>query len=740
MRFVPHFLRFAFFVVVVFLLAGRVFALTAAGFSPANNATGVCTDTLLTLTFDAPARLGTAGRVQIVHAATDAVVDTIDLASATHTRLIGTNGTPYNYLPIIVSGSIATIFPRAGVLAYGQSYYVTIEPTVFVEAGSGPAFAGIADKTTFRFFTRASAPAAGATSLIVAADGSGDFCTVQGAIDFVPRNNTVRTIITVRRGTYREIVYLGSAKPFITLRGEDRAGTVITYANNANFNSGNNRTMVASDANDFVLETITLRNATPRGGSQAEAIRGNGQRVVFDRVTLTSFQDTLLWNGSLFVTDSLIEGDVDFMWGGGACFFRRCELRALNPGFYAQVRNSQTGKGNVYVDCRLTAATGVTNSFLARIDPRAGIANTWPYSQVVFLNCAMGPHLTPQGWQLDNATTGPDLQFWEFQTTDLNGAPLDISRRHASSRQIDAATAAQYRDPQFVLGFTPQLTAPAAAPRAERLTGLSTRARATGGDGAVIVGFVVSGTTAKPVLARAIGPLLGVFGVGDVLPTPRLELFRAGATTAFSANTGWATAPSPVAITAANTEARVFALSPTSADSALVQSLAPGGYTTVMSDAAGRAGNGLVEIYDLAAADAAARLSNLSSRAFVGTGDASLIAGMTIAGAAGTTKPLLIRAIGPTLGGFGLSGALSQAQLTLFDARGAVLASNANWTAASNALEVARISAQVGAFPLTTGSADSALLIELPPGNYTAQVSGTGGAAGIALIEVYEVP
>ena len=738
MRFVPLVLRF----LVAFgsLLAGPAFALSVIGTSPTNNSVGACTDTLLTLTFDAAPRLGTAGRVQILNAATDAVVDSIDLASATQTRLIGTNGTPYNYLPIIVTGTTATIFPRAGVLAYGQTYYVTVEPSVFTETGSGPAFPGIADKTTFRFATRASGPAAGATSLVVAADGSGDFCTVQGAIDFVPRNNTARTVITVRRGTYREIVYIGLAKPFITLRGEDRTGTVITYANNNNFNSGNNRTMVACDANDFVLETITLRNATPRGGSQAEAIRGNGQRVVFDRVTLTSFQDTLLWNGSLFVTDSLIEGDVDFMWGGGACFFRRCELRALNAGFYAQVRNSQTGRGNVYVDCRLTAAAGVTNSFLARIDPRAGVANTWPYSQVVFLNCAMGPHITPQGWQLDNATAGPDLQFWEFQSTDLTGAPLDVSRRHASSRQIEAALAAQYRDPQFVLGFTPQLSTPAAAPRAERLTGLSTRARATGGDGAVIVGFVVTGAAAKPVLARAIGPLLGVFGVGDVLPTPRLELFRAGAANAFAANAGWTTAPSPAAITAANVEARVFALSPTSADSALVQSLAPGGYTTVMSDAGGRAGNGLVEIYDLAPADAGARLSNLSSRAFVGAGDASLIAGMTIAGAAGATKPLLIRAIGPTLGGFGLSGALEQAQLTLYDARSVVLATNVRWTASANALEIARVSAQVGAFPLTTGSADSALLVDLAPGNYTAQVSGLAGASGIALIEVYEIP
>jgi pectin methylesterase-like acyl-CoA thioesterase len=724
----------------VFVLgAVRALAITSTGFAPANDATAICPDTLLTIRFDTAPRLGTAGRVRILNSATDAVVETIDLASGAQTRLIGTNTTPYNYLPIIVSGQTATIFPRAGVLAYGQTYYVLVDSGVFVES-TGAAHAGVVDKAAFRFSTRTSGPAAGATALTVAADGSGDFCTVQGAFDFVPRNNTARTLITVKRGTYREIIYLGSAKPFITLRGEDRAETIITYANNANFNAGNNRAMVACDANDFTLESITLRNATPRGGSQAEAIRGNGQRCIFDRVTLSSFQDTLLWNGSLFVTDSLIEGDVDFMWGGGACFFQRCELKALNAGFYAQVRNGQNQKGNVYVDCRLTSAPGVTNSFLARIDPRAGVANTWPFSQVVFLNCAIGPHITAAGWQLDGgATIAPDLQFWEYKSTDLNGAPLNVAARQAASRQLDDATAAQYRNPQFVLGFSPQLSSALAAPRAERLTGLSTRARVTGGgDGAVIVGFVVAGSGQKSVVVRAVGPGLAPFGVGDLLPAPRLQLFRAGADTALMSNTGWTTAPSPAAISAASTQVGLFPLSAVSADSAVVALLTPGGYTAVITDAGGRAGNGLVEIYDAGPSELEQRLVNLSSRAFVGASDATLIAGMTISGNA--PKPVLVRAIGATLTSFGLSGALTRPQLTLFSAQGSPVAQNINWTAATNALDIARIAAQVGAFPLTTGSSDAAMLLELAPGNYTAQVTGIGGTTGVALVEIYEVP
>ena len=101
---------------------------------------------------------------------------------------------------------------------------------------------------------------------------------------------------------------------------------------------------------------------------------------------------------------------------------------------------------------------------------------------------------------------------------------------------------------------------------------------------------------------------------------------------------------------------------------------------------------------------------------------------------------MLVRAIGPTLSAFGLAGALARPRLTFFNGSGAVVAQNTNWTAAASALEIARVSAQVGAFPLRTGSGDSALLLDLAPGNYTAQVTGESGTTGIALIEVYELP
>jgi hypothetical protein len=131
---------------------------------------------------------------------------------------------------------------------------------------------------------------------------------------------------------------------------------------------------------------------------------------------------------------------------------------------------------------------------------------------------------------------------------------------------------------------------------------------------------------------------------------------------------------------------------------------------------------------------------NFSCRANVGSGPNLAIAGFVISGAVGTTEQLLIRAVGPTLAQFGVSGVLTQPVLTLTNSVGAVVSSNTGWSTNSNATQIATAATVTGAFTLPTGSADSALLINLPPGVYTAQVTGLNGGTGIALVEVYQVP
>jgi pectin methylesterase-like acyl-CoA thioesterase len=172
------------------------------------------------------------------------------------------------------------------------------------------------------------------------------------------------------------------------------------------------------------------------------------------RVALKSFQDTLLLQGTAFVNESYIEGDVDFTWGTGSVYFRNTEIKALTSGgYYAQIRNAQGQPGNVYVNCRLTGAPEVTGVYLARIDP-----TVFPYSQVVFIGTAMGPHIIPAGWLLNTASTARSVEFWESKTTDLNGSPLDLNQRAPFSRQLTDQEAARWSDPAYVLeGWVPQL-------------------------------------------------------------------------------------------------------------------------------------------------------------------------------------------------------------------------------------------------------------------------------------------
>jgi len=180
---------------------------------------------------------------------------------------------------------------------------------------------------------------------------------------------------------------------------------------------------------------------------------------VINRSNLKSFQDTLLQNGSAFITNSYIEGDVDYMWGFGAAFFQSSELKAVTSGaYYTQIRTTKGHNGNVFVNCSLTRSDeSITGAYLSRIDP-----NAFPYSQVLYINSAMDAHIRPQGWLLNttpanDCNQAPHIQFWEYHSTDMNGDPLDVRQRLACSRQISDDEAAQWSDPAFVVnGWVPK--------------------------------------------------------------------------------------------------------------------------------------------------------------------------------------------------------------------------------------------------------------------------------------------
>jgi hypothetical protein len=170
----------------------------------------------------------------------------------------------------------------------------------------------------------------------------------------------------------------------------------------------------------------------------------------------------------------------------------------------------------------------------------------------------------------------------------------------------------------------------------------------------------------------------------------------------------------------------------------LLLTLAPGAYTAFVSASDDQTGVGLVEVYDLSGASVDQKLTNISTRAVAGAGDAPLIAGLVVGGS--VPKRVLIRAAAPALAQFGLTGVLAQPQLTLLAAGSATVAQNAGWSASLDAALIDDAAGRVGAFAFPAGSQDAALGVNLAPGSDTAQVAGVGGRTGIVLLEVYELP
>ncbi len=251
------------------------------------------------------------------------------------------------------------------------------------------------------------------------------------------------------------------------------------------------------------------------------------------------------------------------------------------------------------------------------------------------------------------------------------------------------------------------------------IVNLSTRLSVGTSDNVLIGGFIVTGSDDVEVVLRGIGPSLMVPGT---LPNPMLELRDVGGAL-IASNDDWMNGPDKDAIID-------LGLAPgDNAESAILAELAPGAYTTIMSDAGGATGNGLVELFATNPATPA-NPANISTRGFVQTGDDVMIGGFILTGT--ETRRLLLRAIGPSLGAFGVSDALLDPTLDLHDANGALIRSNNNWRDTQEG-EIAA----TGIPP--TDDRESAIVMDLAPSNYTAIVRGVNGTTGVALVEAYDV-
>ena len=276
-----------------------------------------------------------------------------------------------------------------------------------------------------------------------------------------------------------------------------------------------------------------------------------------------------------------------------------------------------------------------------------------------------------------------------------------------------------------------------------RLVNLSVRTAAGMGDSSLLAGVVVGGAGTsgpKPLLVRAIGPTLAGFGVSGALADPTLDFLQQGSSAPLATNDNWG---GNATVTSVGNVVGAFALTDgASKDSALYLTPAAGIYALKIAGVGGATGIALAEMYDASGTAYTAtipRLINVSTRAQVGVGDGVLIAGFVIDGAAART--VLIRAVGPTLTTYGVNGALADPQLELTQTVGGatvLIATNDNWLGNP---DIQDFGATVGAFAFTNNSSkDSAILVTLRPGVYSAKVSGVGNTTGVALVEIYEVP
>ena len=261
---------------------------------------------------------------------------------------------------------------------------------------------------------------------------------------------------------------------------------------------------------------------------------------------------------------------------------------------------------------------------------------------------------------------------------------------------------------------------PAVGPEA---LNLSTRGIVSRGDDVLINGFIIAGNGPKTVILRALGPSLAGFGVSGALPDPGLSLYNSSGSL-IATNDNWQTDRGS-AYMAQN------GFAPTNpAESATLQTLMPGAYTAVVRGRNGSEGVSLAEIYDLSPVSSS-KLKNMSTRGSVGTGDNVLISGFIVGDVGSAT--VVVRVLGPSLAAFGVSRPLSDPVLTIYDSKGSAIVTNDNWHDNVNWVDVQKN----GLAP--PNALESAIVLHLPAGTYTAVVRGANGAIGNALVEVYDL-
>lgn len=472
---------------------------------PASGSVDVNPDTQLSITFDGEARVGQKGCIRVYDKADGRLVDLLDMSipagptertpdapdadyikspyvyesrhiTNRNTRagtpssynrpdkrrfqltIIGGFSDGFHFYPVMTKGNRATIYLHHNLLEYGKEYYVTIDRGVFAD------FDGIKGNRAWTFRTKAKAPDREKRVLTVAADGSGDFSTLQGAMDFIPdflTGESERRTVRVSKGDYQELVYFRN-KNYVTIQGEGSEETVVHYPNNEVFNPHpadiktnelrgtfpSRRAAVAADnCNHMIFRDITFKTDCT---GQAEGFLLNGEHNYAENVSVIGSGDALQVNGSTYWMNCYISGHGDTVLGRGPSFFNHCTL--VSPSTFMWIRNTSENHGNVFVSCTFKGL-GSGTAFIAKT--ASNKQKSYPHQEAVLLNCTLD-NIPDKGWS-DEEPALKTAHLWEFNSVDINGKPIDTSKRNSYSRQLDpvkdAALIGRYSDANFVLGW-----------------------------------------------------------------------------------------------------------------------------------------------------------------------------------------------------------------------------------------------------------------------------------------------
>jgi len=298
------------------------------------------------------------------------------------------------------------------------------------------------------------------SKLTVAADGSGDYKTIQEAVDVVRAYSPVPITITIKNGVYKEKLVIPAWVTNITFVGESREGTIITgddysgkfmsadtVSNKKKFGTFNSYT-VWVQGNDVTIQNLTIRNTAGRVG-QAVALHVDGDRFVIRNCNLLGNQDTLLTaddSTRQYYADCLVEGTTDFIFGPATAVFERCTIRSLGNSYITAASTPQWKKyGYVFINCELTAAPEAQKVFLGR---------PWrAYARTVFINTAMGAHIRPEGW--DNWRNAENEKTAYYAEYNSRGEGSATGKRVSWSKQLTKKEAGKYTLKNIFGDWTP---------------------------------------------------------------------------------------------------------------------------------------------------------------------------------------------------------------------------------------------------------------------------------------------